>query len=151
MGWTETFELTGLVLMLAVLAPLAGLYARRRWLSSRGGVFDCALRMRNGSWATGVARYAAEELQWFRIFSFSARPKLVLRREHTMSIGRRSPEDAEAVVLFSDDQIIRLRNRDTTDDTVWELAMNPQSVTGLMSWLEAAPPGGDRYSGLERD
>ncbi|MEL4506205.1 DUF2550 domain-containing protein [Luteococcus sp. H138] len=148
MGWSGAAELTGLVLVLVLLVPLLGLYARRRWLSTRGGVFDCALKLSRGGWATGVARYETDELQWFRIFSLSTRPKLVLRRDMTTSVGRRRPEEAEAVVLFSDDQIIRLRSTQGSMPIIWELAMNPQSVTGLMSWLEAAPPGGDSYSGL---
>ncbi|MEL4357891.1 MULTISPECIES: DUF2550 domain-containing protein [unclassified Luteococcus] len=134
--------------MLVLLVPLLGLYVRRRWLSTRGGVFDCALKLASGGWATGVARYEADELQWFRIFSLSTRPKLVLERDLTASVGHRRPDESEAVVLFSDDQIIRLRSTQGREPVIWELAMNPQSVTGLMSWLEAAPPGGDRYSGL---
>jgi hypothetical protein len=27
----------------------------------------------------------------------------------------------------------------------WELAMSAESLTGLLSWLEAAPPGVRRY------
>ncbi|WP_420175330.1 DUF2550 domain-containing protein [Luteococcus sp. OSA5] len=137
------------LMVLLFLLPLLGLYLRRRWLSTRGGVFDCALKLPSGSWATGVARYEANELQWFRIFSFSMRARLTLTRDRTTSIGRREPEDSEAVVLFGDDQILRLRSTDKGAPRVWEMAMSPASVTGLMSWLEAAPPGGDRYSGLE--
>lgn len=152
MGWLGAVE--GLVALgvVLVVAPVIGLFLRRRWLSTRGGVFDCALRLRtDGSgtgWATGLARYEAEQLQWFRTFSLSLRPKLVLWRDDTTSAGTRAPAAAEAVVLFSDDQILRLRSRQPGHPRVIEMAMSSSSVTGLMSWLEAAPPGGDRYDGL---
>lgn len=45
-------------------------------------------------------------------------------------------------MLFSDHQIIRLESSEGGRQKVWELAMPAGSVTGLMSWLEAAPPGG---------
>ena len=153
MEWLVGLEVAVALLALVVVVPLLGLYLRRRWLSAKGGVFDCALRLHNSGpgtgWATGLCRYEGERLEWFRTFSLSVRPRLVLERDQTAWLGRRGPEAAEAVVLFSEDQILRLENRAGGGSRVWELAMHPSSATGLMSWLEAAPPGGDRYSGLE--
>lgn len=149
MGWLTVVEIAGALLLLAVVVPLVGLWVRRRWLSAKSGVFDCALRLRStgsgSGWATGMARYEGDVLQWFRVFSFAWRPRIELHRDRTVALGRRAPEPAEAIVLFGDDQIVRLQVDDGVEGRVQELAMNPQSVTGLMSWLEAAPPGGETY------
>ncbi|GAA1398261.1 DUF2550 domain-containing protein [Luteococcus peritonei] len=153
MEWLVGLEVLAAVMVLFVVVPLLGLYLRRRWLSTKGGVFDCALRLHESGpgtgWATGVCRYEGERLEWYRTFSLSVGPRLVLERDETSSLGRRGPAEAEAVVLFSEDQILRLQHRAGGRTRIWELAMHPASVTGLMSWLEAAPPGGDRYNGLE--
>ncbi|HNV12042.1 MAG TPA: DUF2550 domain-containing protein [Propionibacteriaceae bacterium] len=153
MGWLLASELVAAILLACLILPLVGLFVRRRWLSSRGGVFDCGLRLNDttpgAGWAIGMARYQADTLEWYRIFAVSLRPHLVLRRDHTVSLGRRTPDAVEAVVLFSDHQIIRLESSEGGRQKVWELAMPAGSVTGLMSWLEAAPPGGNRYPGLE--
>ncbi|HSN42924.1 MAG TPA: DUF2550 domain-containing protein [Propionibacteriaceae bacterium] len=153
MGWLQVTELVAAILLACLVLPLMGLFVRRRWLSSRGGVFDCGLRLNDttpgAGWATGIARYESDTLEWYRVFAVSLRPHLVLRRDHTVAIGTRQPDAVEAVVLFSDHQIIRLESSEDGRQKVWELAMPLGSVTGLMSWLEAAPPGGHRYPGLE--
>lgn len=153
MDWLVGIEVLFAVLIALLVIPLVGLYVRRRWLSTKGGVFDCALRLHHTGpgtgWATGVARYDGEKLEWYRTFSFSVRPRLVLQRDTTSAVGLRGPDAAEAVVLFGDDQVIRLTSSVPRHTREWELAMSPASVTGLQSWLEAAPPGGDHYNGLE--
>ncbi len=154
MGWLSTAEVAGAVLVAVLVLPILCLWVRRRWLSSQGGVFDCALLLHPSSkgtgWSTGLARYTDNEVQWFRTFSLTPRPRLVLLRDATTQLGTRAPNQAEAVILFSDDSIMRVQDTRPGSNQVWELAMSPASLTGLMSWLEAAPPGGDAYSGLER-
>lgn len=157
MGWVLTAEVAALAL-LALLAlvvlPLVWLFGRRRWLSSGGGVFDCALRIKEhgpaGGWAIGMGRVVDDELRWYRTFSLRLGPSLVLRRDDTSQLGTRAPEDDEAVVMFSGDAVLRLADSSHRQWVVRELAMDRSSLTGVMSWLEAAPPGGDGYSGLER-
>lgn len=148
MEWWQASAAGGVSVLLALLLPLVALFLRRRWLSNQGGVFDCALRREPGSWSTGVARYHGDELEWYRIFSLSMRPRVVLRRDLTRTIGRRQTTDSEAAVLFNDVQILGVADR-VQPGHRYELAMGGQSITGLMSWLEAAPPGGDSYNGLE--
>ncbi|MCT1459449.1 DUF2550 domain-containing protein [Aestuariimicrobium sp. p3-SID1156] len=144
MEWTIGLEAAALI-MLLLMGFLAILWGRRRWLSSQGGVFDCALKLGRtpSGWALGMARYHGDELQWFRIFSASFRPRVVLKRAETSWGSQRIPEAAEQMLLFTDHQVVELRGRDRHGTpTTWELAMTPASVTGLMSWLEASPPGG---------
>lgn len=155
MGWTGYLEAGAGLLLLVILLPLVWLFARRRWLSSRGGVFDCGLRLRDrvpgGGWSLGLARYDGDVLEWYRVFSFTFRPRLELDRTTTTMVARRHPDQVEALVLFADHEVVRL-HVETPDDPEgrdWELAMAPGSVTGLMSWLEAAAPGSGRYPGVE--
>lgn len=141
MGWEAAWIVLCVVVVLCL--PLIFLYARRRWLSSRGGLFDCALRVGEGSpgtgWALGMARYRGEALEWFRAFSPGLRPALVFQRGLTLYSGRRAANGVEAVVLFDETQIVTLRDR--ISQVAHDLAMSEESLMGLLSWLESAPPG----------
>lgn len=145
MGFLEALEVVVALVVLAIL-PLVGIFVRRRWLDAKGGVFDCDLRsdtsVPGAGWLSGVARYQGESLEWYRTFSISLRPRAVLRRDTTTVIGRRAPDDSEAVMLLNDQQVVRLESRLDGVPRTWELAMSDGSATGLMSWLESAPPGG---------
>ena len=144
MEWLTGIEIAiGLVVLCPVLF-LSVLFIRRRWLSGRGGVFDCAMKVSGtpAGWALGMARYNGDRLEWYRVFSLSFRPKYALKRSETSWASQRTPEPEESMVLFTDHQVVALRGVDRRGrERIWELAMTPASVTGLMSWLEAAPPG----------
>lgn len=151
MEWLATVEWSGVGLVLLVVLPLVGLFVRRRWLTQRGAVFDCALHLEDGrrrGWALGLARYDSVELLWYRTFSLSVRPRLVLLRDRTTSLGQRAASDGEAGAMFTGDRVVKIRSMVRGQPRTYELAMSPGAMTGLMSWLEAAPPGGDAYSGL---
>lgn len=154
MGWLGSAELgaeiAAAIIVVLVLAVLIGLFSRRRWLSRGGGMFDCAGRlhpMQSGSrplggWSAGMARYHQETFQWFRIFSVSLGPKLVLTRRGARIIERREANEGERAELLGLTSVLRLELPARTGGTrTVELAMTPASATGLMSWLEAAPPG----------
>ena len=70
------------VVVLGLLA-LALLALRRRLLTRRGGTFDCSLRLREAphgkGWVLGVGRYNGDDLEWYRVFSYSPRPRRVRR------------------------------------------------------------------------
>ena len=51
--------------------------------------------------------------------------------------GRREPEGAEQMSLYPDHVVICC----STPRGKVELAMNPSSLMGFQSWLEAGPPG----------
>ena len=51
------------------------------------------------------------------------------------------PDPVEAVALNADNRILRVETLQGDTDREWELAMSPESLTGLLSWLEAAPAG----------
>lgn len=137
-------EVVLLVVVLLVLV-LVGLALRRRLLAREGGTFECSLRLRDSTrgsgWALGVARYNEENLEWFRFFSVSHLPRKIFLRNEVNVLESRDPSPAEAVSLYVGQRIVRIET--TTGGSVanWELAMSSESLTGLLSWLEAAPPG----------
>lgn len=128
------------VIVLALLA--IGLLAlRRRVLARRGGTFDCSLRLRDAAhgqgWVLGVARYAGDALEWYRVFSYSMRPRRALERGRLQVLERRMPVGVEAFALLTGSVVVRCRE----PDGPVELAMTPESLTGFLSWVESAPPG----------
>jgi len=141
--------LCGAVLLLA----LAGLFAfgvRRRLIQRSGGTFDCNLRWdapdspestgeepSGKGWAYGVARYNADRIEWFRVFSYAPRPRRVLERDRIEVLERRHPRGEEELALLSDAFILTCSVRGTRVD----LAMSEDALTGFLAWLEAAPPG----------
>ncbi len=143
-GWLGVVELLGLLVALIALA-LGLLAARQRWLARQGATFECSLRLDTASpdtgWALGVARYNHGLLEWFRFFSYSLRPRLTFPRGEVRVLESREPGLAEAVALGANQRVIRVETAAEAPTSQWELAMSQESLTGLLSWLEAAPPG----------
>jgi Protein of unknown function (DUF2550) len=130
-------------LIILVLAA-AGIAARRYLLERGGGTVECGLRKGGGSWRLGVASYQLDDLYWFRVFGISLRPQETFPRRDLTLVSRRLPTDAEEASLGRGMIVVECRFGDSsasTTDTVVELAMEEAALTGLLSWLEAAPPG----------
>lgn len=142
MDWLGITEVVALTLVIVLLVPVVFLGVRRRWLARQGGLFDCSLRLSEktpgAGWALGVARYSGDNLEWFRSFSVALRPRLIFPRSQTRAGVQRDPDAIESVVLYDEQRILRL---ELADGRSWELAMAVASLTGLLSWLESAPPG----------
>ncbi|NYI69704.1 hypothetical protein GGQ54_000264 [Naumannella cuiyingiana] len=136
-------EVALILIALLITVPLVVLIFRRRWLARHGGLFECSVKLRPGrdNWALGVARYSGEDLEWFRVFSFSFAPQVVFRRGRTSVIAVRDPDAEEKTMLYDGQRILRLDPVEPPTVGPVDLAMAAESVTGLMSWLEAAPPG----------
>jgi hypothetical protein len=141
--------LIGVVDVLAVLVAL-GLLAmgllvlRRRFLSRRGGTFDCSLRLRPAAnprtgqgWTLGIARYSGDTLEWYRVFSYALRPKRVMGRRDLQVVDRRDPQGAEVFSLLSGAVVVRCIGAGGPV----EFAMNEDTLTGFLSWVESSPPG----------
>ncbi|NEA38899.1 DUF2550 domain-containing protein [Streptomyces sp. SID11385] len=140
--------LTLLVCGLVVVLVAAGLFAfglRRRLIQRSGGTFDCSLRWNapprgdtsGKGWIYGVARYNGDRVAWFRVFSYSLRPRRLLERSEIEVTDRRLPEGEEELALLSDAVVLGCLHRGTR----LELAMSEDALTGFLAWLEAAPPG----------
>jgi Protein of unknown function (DUF2550) len=127
--------------LLVVVVLVAAFLASRRYLLERGGgTIECGLRRpaAGAPWRLGVASYQLEELRWFSAFGISSRADEVFGRRAMTVVARRSPEDAETQILGSGRIIVEFSV--TGQDTV-ELALSDSALTGLLAWLEAAPPG----------
>lgn len=131
--------LAGLLVLL--LLAVVGLFLRRRVLTRSGGTFDCSLRLRQGrygkGWVLGIGRYAGDDLEWFRVFSYATRPRRVLVRSELQVLDRRLPKGPEVYALLSGAVIVQCRDESSTV----EVAMSEDALTGFLSWVESAPPG----------
>jgi len=141
-GWQSLLESAGVLVVIPLLYGLA-LILRRRWLSRNGGTFELSYRARSTSpgrgWLLGLGRYTGEELEWFRIFSLSPRPRHAWSRQRVTYTGRRDPAGSEQISLYADHVVVTC----TTPDGPLELAMSQASLMGFQSWLESGPPGTD--------
>lgn len=146
--WEDVLDIVGVLALLFVLF-FVSLWVRRRILSRRGATFECSLRLKAPTagvsraargWELGIGRYDGETLQWFRVFSFSPRPKATFDRSLVV-LTRRKPHGAEAFSIYAGHLILKVRLGDGRDV---ELAMGERALTGFLAWTEAAPPGHDR-------
>ena len=146
-GWWNVVSVLGSLVVLIALSLIL-LALRQRWLNRLGGNFECSLRLRvttpGAGWVLGVCRYSEGILEWFRFFSYSPKPRLVFARSELRVLETRDPDPIEAVALSSDQTVVRVAVPGQPDQ-FWELAMSAESLTGLLSWLEAAPPGIRRF------
>ena len=140
-GWLLIASGVLLVALLAV-AALVALPLRRRWLAREGGLFECSVTAPGGGWTLGMARYNAETLEWFPFFSYSLRPRKSFLRDEVRVVTSRDPDAAEALALYAGQRVVELEERvpGAPDSRRWAIAMADDSLTGFLSWLEAAPP-----------
>jgi hypothetical protein len=127
-------------LVLAVLAAVV-IAARRFLLERGGGTVECGLRKGNGPWRLGVASYQREELCWFGALGLTMRPDEVFPRRDLIVVSRRLPTDAEAASLGPGMVVVECKLGEDSGQPTVELALGESALTGLLSWLEAAPPG----------
>ncbi len=141
MAWWQWLADGAGALLLLILVYGITLVVRRRVISRHGGTFEFSVRVRSGragrGWILGVGRYSGGDLEWFRIFSLSPRPRMSFRRSELDFVGRRDPGGVESYSLYSGHVIVSCR----TPTGLLEVAMSPDALTGFLAWLEAAPPG----------
>ena len=147
MPWWEAILDSLAVLAVLLLLAFVALFVRRRLLGRFGGTFDCSIRTKipknvatPRGWTLGVGRYSGDQMEWFRIFSFSPRPRHVFGRTVTVT-GRRTPLGAEAFSLHQGHSVVDV---EPAPGTTIELAMSDRAMTGFLAWTEAAPPGHER-------
>ena len=136
----RVLELIAVGALVFVIA-LATFFLRRWLLARQGSTIELYLRLSNlvvgRGWAPGFARLAGEQLRWYRMFSYSFRPRRVLTRRSLAVESRRSPAGSERFSLPGDWVVLRC----TSHHAPVELAMAPSTLTGFLSWIEASPPG----------
>jgi hypothetical protein len=153
--------------LIILIVAAASIAARRFLLERGGGTVECGLRKGGGPWRLGLASYQREELCWFGIFGLSMRPDEVFPRRDLTVVSRRLPSDAEAASLGPGMIVVECKlgedgssqlsppasggadsgsggasgSADASRGGIVELALGEAALTGLLSWLEAAPPG----------
>ena len=134
------FEVIGIG-VLAVLAVLLAIFARREIISRRGGTIDMNMRLSTfvpeRGWAPGLGRFSNDELRWYRLFSFGLRPRRILHRQDLVVEARRRPEGEEKLAMPTGWIVVRCRG----GNILFELALAEAALMGFLSWLESAPPG----------
>jgi hypothetical protein len=129
--------------LIGVVAGFAGLCVLfiRREVIARGGSIELSIRLstyaEGRGWSPGIARFVGDEMHWYRVFSFAVRPRRVLNRQVFAVQHRRRPDALEQRALPGQMVVLRCVSRREPI----EIAMAETTVTGFMSWLEAAPPG----------
>jgi hypothetical protein len=152
-------------LILLILAA-SGIAVRRFLLERGGATVECGLRRPGGSWRLGLASYQLDEFYWYRVFGFSMRPEQAFPRRDLAVVARRPPTQEEVTILGPGRIVVECQlgangasgtsgasggpgdpgGAGGTDgagagaDAV-DLAMAESALTGLLVWLEAAPPG----------
>ena len=127
--------------VLGLLVVLSLLFLRRGIISRGGGTIELSLRLSTlvpgRGWSSGLGRFGGDELRWYRMFSFSWRPRRVLTRRGLAVEGRRQPDGPERLVLPPDWVVVRC----TGHQAPIEIAMAQTTLAGFLSWLESSPPG----------
>jgi Protein of unknown function (DUF2550) len=124
-------------LIVLVLAA-AGIAARRFLLERSGATVECGLRRRGGSWRLGVASYQLDEFRWYGIFGVSMRPQQTFPRRDLTVAARRPPTPAEESILGPGRIVAECQ---LGEHVTVDLALGESALTGLLAWLESAPPG----------
>ena len=147
-------------LILLILAA-SGIAVRRFLLERGGATVECGLRRPGGSWRLGLASYQLDEFYWYRVFGFSMRPQQAFPRRDLAVVARRPPTQEEVTILGPGRIVVECQlgangasgasggpggpggtDGDGTDGSgAVDLAMAESALTGLLVWLEAAPPG----------
>lgn len=140
----------GLLLVgLGILAALLLLVftVRRRLLLRGVGAIEMSVRLETrrlfGGWALGVGSFVGDQLLWYRVFSFTARPARRLDRRAVHVEARRGPGEDEVGSVPLGAVILQCN----TQSGQQEIAMSAETVPGFMSWLEASPPPGYPLAG----
>jgi hypothetical protein len=139
-GWQWLVDLAGLCLLL-LFCYAVWLLVRRRVLTRGSGTFELSYRAPAGrsgrGWVLGVGRYQGEALDFYRVFGLLLRPVRTFPREAITVAERRAPRSGEQHVLYAGHVVVEC---EVAGERV-DLAMSVGALTGMLAWLEAAPPG----------
>ena len=118
-----------------VLVAVVFLLRRRFLLSGLGAVTMWQRRPGTPRWSVGVAWYGSDALLWYRGLSLSVRPQERLVRA-ALRVESQRGATRDDLALPPDLVVLAC----TTSQGPRELAMDPSTVTGFLSWVESAPP-----------
>jgi hypothetical protein len=129
------------ICVVALVALLFAIFFRARLFMLGGGTIRLQVRISTmvpgRGWSTGIGRFHGDELRFYRMFSLAFRPKRILDRADLVIEERRVPEGPERLTMPGHWIVLRLSTRGDQ----FYIAMAESTVTGFLSWLEAAAPG----------
>lgn len=128
-----------IVVVAVLLAAIAIFVFRRRRILILQGAIEMSVHRGSGfrgGWVLGVARYADEYLEWFRLTSYRAGPSLRITRRDTVITSRQEPSSNDAVWMPPDAIVLYLQ----TPEGPQIVAVPKSALPGLLSWWESAPP-----------
>jgi len=135
---TITGKIIAASLLLLLLVLLVVGFVVRRSLLLRGiGAVEIWIKLSPRRWSLGVGWFDGDELSWYRVFSLSPRPARVLVRGRLQVLERRQLSERDAIVLPRKMVILACQTPERTE----QVAMSAGAMNGLLSWLEASPPG----------
>ncbi|MDU0349735.1 DUF2550 family protein, partial [Actinomyces sp. MRS3W] len=116
---------------LVALALVAVFLLRLRSLAGRIGAFECALRRRGRPrWRSGIAVFRDDDVEWYRLVSFSLRPRYRFVRDG-LELGQARHRGRGGRIV---DVPCRY------GDMNFKLAMMEDSHSALVAWIESAAP-----------
>ena len=144
----ELAEGVGLVILICVIALIVAVAVRRAILMRAGG-FDVSWRRNptpdDRGWLLGQARFRGGRLGLYRSFSVLPAAALTMDRD-AMTLGAvRAPIGAEPDLLPPGVLIVP----GAAAGTAFEIALAPDALTALRSWVESRPPGLRRPDGAK--
>lgn len=127
-----------MVLALVAVLLLILFVVRVRRLAHRIGSFECALRPAGRrEWTSGIAVFGVGRVDWYRLVSLSMRP------DRTFARGDLEVRERVHRASGGANQVSEIRCGLPGGEV--HLAMRRESLAGLVSWLESAPPRGDYF------
>ncbi|WP_051232521.1 DUF2550 domain-containing protein [Acidipropionibacterium thoenii] len=145
------FGLVLLVVAVGMILVMGWLLIRHQLLLRRRGVFVCGLRLlgrdrsggqRASAWMLGVAQYCGGDFKWYRPINPLLTPSLVMHRGELAMVEHHRPTPSDDIPFLLGSQVVTLSIATGGKWSRCQVVLDQQILTGMMSWLEAAPPGG---------
>lgn len=133
--------IAGSLLLLLIVLVIVAFVVRRSLLLRGIGAVEIWIKLSPRRWSLGVGWFDGDDLSWYRVFSLSPRPARVLVRGQIEIVERRRASERDAIVLPRKAVILVCRTPARTET----IAMGAGAANGLLSWLEASPPGAQMH------
>lgn len=129
-GWA----LAAGALLLVIFLVYINIRAQR--LNRTLGSFSSALQIGSaGKWYAGVGQYGSQSLLWYKLVSLSPTPVVALPR-YELELSAARPHGTELDMIEVTVSV---------GDESWDMAMDPLTYNGLVSWVESAAPHSSHF------
>ena len=147
-GLLLTTEIIGGVLIVGILVFLLLTLVRRRFIAGGTVPVQCALRLVQGRWRSGLLKLTHENLEWYPLFGLTWRPRYVWPR-YGLEPGETGPPDGaerrSALIGIMQPLRVSFQADSGRGPGVFDLTLSAAAYTALRAWLEAASPPDRRF------